>query len=67
MGAYVKIERRGDMVRAYLSADGREFIQIGEAEFVNLKDEVLIGVAASSKNTLGYNESAFGHVSLIKK
>ena len=55
------------MVRAYLSADGREFIQIGEAEFVNLKDEVLIGVAASSKNTLGYNESAFGHVSLIKK
>ena len=67
VGAYVKIERRGDMVRAYLSADGREFIQIGEAEFVNLKDEVLIGVAASSKNTLGYNESAFGHVSLIKK
>lgn len=67
VGSYLKMERRGDTIRAYISADGKNYKMIGETEFVNLKDELLIGVAVSSKNTLGYNESIFNCVSLMQK
>lgn len=59
MGDYVKLERRGNSVKGCVSADGITWTELGTYEFAELPQEVLIGVAASSNKTSGYNEALF--------
>ncbi len=63
MGTYLRIERHGNVLVAYLSEDGAAYKKVSEQEFAGLADELLVGVMAANKNTLGYNKAVFHDIS----
>ena len=65
VGGYMRIERKNNQLILSVSYDGQTFDVVETIEnFLN--EDVLLGVAASSKNTLGYNQAIFESISLIK-
>lgn len=64
---FVKLERRGKTIKGYYSADGVNFVEVSSITFSSINDELLVGVVASSKNILGYNDAIFENIKLIKR
>ncbi len=62
VGAYVRIERRGDTLTGYYSADGTNFEEVGSVTFTELNSSLMVGFMANSRNTLGYNDALFEHI-----
>jgi hypothetical protein len=48
---YVKVERVGDIITGFISADGAEWLQLGGDREVVMEDPVLIGLAVTSHDT----------------
>ncbi len=48
---YVQVVREGNMISGFISPDGAEWTQLGEAREVALEDPVLIGLAVTSHDT----------------
>lgn len=48
---YVQVVREGNMISGFISPDGENWTQLGEAREVALEDPVLIGLAVTSHDT----------------
>ena len=62
VGAYVRIERKGNTLTGYYSADGISFEETGSVTFSDLNDSLMVGFMANSRNTLGYNDALFERI-----
>lgn len=67
LGAYLRVERQGNRIVCYVSADGTSFEKAGEQEYASLPEELFVGVMAANKNTLGYNKAVFSDIRLVRK
>ena len=56
--AWLRLQRRGDVLVGYASADGRSWTEIGRAT-VRLGDTALVGLAASARSADGRVEAKF--------
>ncbi|NVK44291.1 MAG: calcium-binding protein [Oceanospirillaceae bacterium] len=58
IGTWLKLDRRGDLISAYISRDGFSWIKIGEVE-ISLNASVQIGLAVSSHKWFKYTQAGF--------
>lgn len=63
-GSYFKVERIGNIFNVYVSADDINYQLIEKVEFSKIADQLYVGLAACSGNSLGYNNSTFENVKL---
>jgi hypothetical protein len=60
---WVKIDRNGDTLTGYLSPDGQDWTQLGDARSISMTDPVLIGLALTSHNAARATSAEFSNVS----
>jgi hypothetical protein len=60
---WVRIDRSGDTLTGYLSPDGQDWTQLGDARSIPMTDPVLIGLALTSHNANQATSAAFSNVS----
>jgi hypothetical protein len=64
VGSWLKLERRGQLISAYVSNDGANWAFIG-ADLVELSDEAFVGFAVASHQPNDLATSIFDSVSLV--
>jgi len=60
---WVRIDRSGDTLTGYLSPDGQDWTQLGDARSISMTDPVLIGLALTSHNAAMATSAEFSNVS----
>jgi len=60
---WVRIDRSGDTLTGYLSPDGQDWTQLGDARSISMTDPVLIGLALTSHNAAVATGAEFSNVS----
>ncbi len=60
---WVRIERAGNTLTGSISADGENWMQLGDPRAVAMQDPVLIGLALTSHNTAVATSAEFSNVS----
>jgi len=60
---WVRIDRSGDTLTGYLSPDGQDWTQLGDARSISMTDPVLIGLALTSHNATVATSAQFSNVS----
>jgi len=60
---WVRIDRAGDTLTGYLSPDGQDWTQLGDARSISMTDPVLIGLALTSHNAAVTTSATFSNVS----
>jgi len=60
---WVRVDRAGDSLTGFISADGETWTQIGEPRTIAMNDPVLIGLAVTSSNADQATSAQFSNVS----
>jgi hypothetical protein len=60
---WVRIDRSGDTLTGFLSPDGQDWTQLGDARTIAMGDPVLIGLALTSHNANQATSAKFSNVS----
>ncbi|MCC7474510.1 MAG: DUF1349 domain-containing protein [Pirellulales bacterium] len=60
---WLRVERTGDIFRAFTSVDGNSWTQFGGDELIDMNANVLIGLMVASGNTVTTNTSTFDNLS----
>jgi hypothetical protein len=60
---WVRIDRAGDSLTGFVSTDGEDWTQIGDARSIAMTDPVLIGLALTSHNAAMATSAEFSNVS----
>lgn len=64
LGTYLKAVRSGNNLTVSVSLDGISYTEVKSTTYESLSNELLVGVMAANKNTLGYNKAIFSHMKL---